>query len=313
MKKFITVVLIVVIALFAVSLVRDIIIKSVISVAATQITGAKVSVGRFSLSVVRQSMRIDNFKMYNPSGFPEGILVDIPKIAVDYDVFSLLKGKLHLRKAAINLKEIGLLKNKEGKLNVDALKVAQQPKDQKPAPQLAMQIDELTLEMGRVVSKDYTKKGEPQIAVYDINLKKTYKNIESAQQLAALIFAEPMKAAGIKGAAIYGVAMLTGVGFIPVVVGTALIEKDSVQQDVNVPLAKLYSKCLEVLKLNGKITKEDSAKGIINAKVNDVNIKVRLKELSATSSSITISARKYMLPKAEIASGILYKVLEGKN
>ena len=46
---------------------------------------------------------------------------------------------------------------------------------------------------------------EPLVQVFDVNLKdKTYKDIQSAQQLAALIMVEAMKPTAIKGAKIYG-------------------------------------------------------------------------------------------------------------
>ena len=70
-------------------------------------------------------------------------------------------------------------------MNVDQLKVVRQGKVQrgKPAEQMPMQIDMLTLGIGRIVSKDHFPGGEPIVKVYDINIRKSYKNITSAQQL----------------------------------------------------------------------------------------------------------------------------------
>jgi hypothetical protein len=148
------------------------------------------------------------------------------------------------------------------------------------------------------------------VQVYDINLKKSYKNITSAQQMAALILSEPMKQAGIKGAAIYGVAALTGVGFIPVVVAATLSDKDSAQQDMNVAIARLYDTSLSVLTRIGKVSKEDKAAGIISGQVGGASVTIKLKSLSAGKTKIAISAKKYMLPKPEIASGVLYQISE---
>jgi len=134
--------------------------------------------------------------------------------------------------------------------------------------------------------------------------------ITSAQQLAALILSEPLKHAGIKGAAIYGVSLLTGVAILPVAVVATFAGKDNAQQDINAPIDHLYEISLEVLKRKGKITKEQKSGGLIEAVAEGANVNSKLKSVSANTAHITISARKYMLPKPEIASGILYQVSE---
>jgi hypothetical protein len=314
MKKVGILFLIVIACLAVLGFAKDLIMQPVITAVATQVTGARVEMRGFSLGLIRQSVRINGFRMYNPKGFSPDLLVDLPKVSVDYDIPALLTGKFHFRLVDIELKEIGLEKNKEGKLNVDALKVAKTEtkgaQAKKPAKPLAIQVDVLNLNIGRIVSRDYSAGKEPVVQVYDINLKKSYKNITSAQQMAALILSEPMKQAGIKGAAIYGVAALTGVGFIPVVVAATLSDKDSAQQDMNVAIARLYDTSLSVLTRIGKVSKEDKAAGIISGQVGGASVTIKLKSLSAGKTKIAISAKKYMLPKPEIASGVLYQISE---
>lgn len=316
MKKIIKIAIIVLIAFFILGIIKDQIIKSVVSAVASNVTGAEVSIRGFSLCVLSQSVRIRDFKMYNPKGFsPKGILLDLPKTDVTYDLLSLLRGRLHLLRVDVVLKEIGLEKDKEGRLNVDALKIIEEERQKeaagtKPSKPLALQIDLLNLAMGRVVFKDYSAGLEPAIKVYDINLKKSYRNITSAQQLTALILAEPLKHAGIKGAAIYGVSALAGVAILPVAVAATFVGKDFVRKDLDVNIAGLYNISLSLLKRIGKINKEDKPAGIIHAQVRGADIAVHLKQISPKITQITISAREYMLPKPEIASGILYQITE---
>lgn len=312
MKKTRVILVIFCIAIFSVGIIKDQIIKSAITVIATQITGAPVHIDGFSLGIFNQSVRISGFKMYNPKGFSKAILVDLPEINVRYDLGALLKKRLYLVSVAIEIKEIGLEKNKEGKLNVDELKVVKQggKHKNKPSEQMPMQINVLTLSMGRIVSKDYTVAGELVVKVYDINMRKSYKNITSAQQLAALILAEPMKAAGIQGAAIYGAAMLTGVAVLPVAVALTLIGRDSVQQDFIATFDNVFEKTLNVLKRQGKITKEDKIRGIISVTINSVQINVKIIKKAGNKTQVVVSARKYLLPKPEIAGGVLYRISE---
>ncbi|MBU1124958.1 MAG: AsmA family protein, partial [Candidatus Omnitrophica bacterium] len=232
MKKPFKVILIAVTAIVVVSFSRDFMLKTLIAGVASQVIGTKVEIGGFSLSLLGQSVGIRNLRVHNPQGFPKGLILDLPRAAVELDVSALLRGRLHLSLLEIELKELGLVKNKEGKLNVDSLKIVEAPKEKKerkPEKQLALQIDIMNLQMGKVVMKDYSVGKESAVKVYEVNLKKAYKNITSASQLAVLILAEPMKAAGIKGASIYGAALLTGVGFIPVAIVATFAGKDSVQ------------------------------------------------------------------------------------
>lgn len=312
MKKTVVVLGVLFIVIFTGVIIKDQIIKSVITVIATQTTAAPVHIDGFSLGVFSQSVRISGFKMYNPKGFPRAILVDLPKINVRYDLGALLKKKLHLLNVEIEIREIGLERNKESKLNVDELKVVKQGKKQvsKPVEQIPMQIDMLTLDIGRIVSKDYSTSAGLVVKVYDINIRKSYKNITSVQQLAALILAEPMKAAGIQGASIYGVTMLTGVAVLPVTLAITFIGRDSVQQDFISTFDHAYEESLEVLKRQGKITRKDKSGGIISATINSVQVTVKIKKKTGSKIQLVISARKYLFPKPEIAGGILYGISE---
>ncbi|MDD5355804.1 MAG: AsmA family protein [Candidatus Omnitrophica bacterium] len=312
MNKKIRIIILAVVFLFAFCFVRDFLIKSLIGTAASSITGAPTSVGGLSLSIIRQSVRISNFRMYNPKGFPKDILVDIPSIKVACNLGALMKGKIHLRQLELDIKEIGMAKNKDGRLNVDSLKIAEEKPAEKekgkPAKQMAIQIDTVSLGMGRVVSKDYSVQGQPMVKVYDINLKKSYKDINSAQQLAALIVSEPLKAAGIQGLKVYGAAMLTGVAALPVVAAFTFAAKDYVQESFDVTMDKAYEAGLKAIKTAGKVKKEDKAAGVISAEVGGAKVTFKLKKVSDKSTQVTISARKFGFPKADIASGIMYRL-----
>ncbi|MGE5197860.1 MAG: AsmA family protein [Deltaproteobacteria bacterium] len=314
MKKIFIIIAIIVVVLIVLGIARDQIIKSAITIVATQITGAPVHIGGLSLGILSQSVRMSDFKMYNPKGFSNAVLVDIKTIKVSLDLGALLKKKIHLTDAEFDLREMNLEKNKEGKLNVDSLKVAKEEQAGKPGAQgkqMPLQIDLLKLDIGKLVSRDYTSAGvEPSLKVYDINIHKTYRNITSSQQLAALILAEPMKAAGIQGAKIYAVSMLAGAAILPVAVAATFAGKDSVQQDFSSGFDRIYEVSLGVLKQMGKITKEDRAAGTIGASIDSATVALKIKKKENNNYTVTISARKYLLPKPEIAGGVMYNISE---
>lgn len=311
MQRKIKILILAIILLFGFCLARDFLIKSLIGTVASNITGAPTRIGGLSLSIVKQSIKISNFRMYNPKGFPKDILVDIPRMGVAYNLVALIRGKIHLRQLELEIEEIGVSKNKDGKLNVDSLKLAEeksQDKGKKPTKQLSMQIDIASLGMARVVSRDYSVSAQPVVKVYDINLKKTYKNITSAQQLAVLIISEPLKAAGIQGLKVYGVSTLASVAALPVVGAFTFVGKDYVQEIFNVTQEKAYNAGLQAIKMVGKVKQENKAGGVINAEVSAAQVTFKLKKLSEKSTEVTISARKFGLPKAKIASAVMYRL-----
>lgn len=312
MKKNRKILIVIIISIFAIGVIKDQIIKSAVTVAATQIVGAPVHIDGFSLGVFKQSVRISGFKIYNPQGFSRGILVDLPKINVDYDLGAIFKKKLHLPNVEIMLKEMGLEKNNKGELNVDALKVVKQGKSQgeKSSEQMPMQLDLVKLGIGKIVLKDYSVGKEPSVKVYDLNINKSYKNITSVQQLAALILAEPMKTAGIQGAKIYGVAILAGAAVLPVAVAATFIGRDSVGEDFTANFDRIFEVSLAVLKKMGRVTKEEKSSGILGAEVNGSQVALKITKKSDNKTGVVISARQYFLPKPEIAGGVLYEISE---
>ncbi len=305
MKKFLIVIGIIVIFLVCITILKNLIIKSVVTKVASGVIGAPVHIDSFSLNILSSTIYMSGFKIFNPSGFPEGILVSCPKIKIIYDRATLFKQKRHFLLVEIELKEMGLTKNKEGKLNVDSLKIVQQSKSSEFIP---MQIDLLTLSIGKIVYKDYTVSTEPSVRVYDVNKQKSYKGIPSAEQLALLVLTEPMKDAAIKSAEIYGVAIVSGVAVLPVAVVAMFIGKDSVQGISDASFEHVYEVSLEVVGRMGKITKQDAPNGVIKANINGAWVSLQLRKKEDNKTEITISARKYMFPKPEIAGGVLYQI-----
>lgn len=319
-KKILSVALIVVAVLFVLGQVKDTAVKSVVTAVASNITGAPIHIGEFSLGIVRPAVHIKDFKMYNPQGFPGGEMVDIPQISVQYDLLSILKGKIHLSLLVFDLKEMVIIRNKDGKLNFDELKFAKEQaaasgtkkgEQKKPSKEMPMQIDKFMLNLGRVVVKDYTKPENPSILVYELSLKdKTFKNLTNAQQLAAVITLEGMKPAAIKSAATYAAATILGVGFFPAAVVGAMVGKDSAESVYHTNLDTALEIVGEVVRKIGEVKVENKAKGEIKAKAEGCDLTITFKKDDKGLTNVKVAARQFMLPKPEVAGGILYRISE---
>lgn len=302
----------VLILLLGSGIAKDLILKSAVTVVINQITGAPVHIDWLSVGVFQPAVRISGLKLYNPAGFSKAPLIDIPTIEVRYSLAALLKRNIHLSYAEINLKEMLLEKNRQGTLNVDSLKLTKKsaPGESKAtqAPRMPFHIETLKLYIGTVVHKDYSVGATPAVQMYSIHLHKLYRQITSPEQLAALILSEPLKAAGIHGAAIYGAAMLTGVGVLPVAIAAVFTAKGSIQQVFDLSFEQLFSRAITVAQKMGSVTKRDSASGLIHANVRSAQVLIKLKKLSEKKTELTITARRYMLPKPEVAGGVLYEI-----
>ncbi len=310
MKKIIILIIIIFAALFILAAVRDVVIKDFLAAGIKKVTGADVRIGKFSLSFLTQTVKINNFKMYNPQGFPKGILADLPYMKVSLDVAALFKNELHLKELTIDLKELQLIRNKEKELNVDALKPAKEKEATTGKKAESMRIDVLNLNIGRIVEKDYSVEGGPSVQVYDLNIRKSYRNITSMEQLIMLILSESMKSAGIRGAKLYGLSLLTGVGVIPIVAATTFLGKDSAEGEFNYSSNRVYDEVLKILTKSGTIKKANKASGFISANIEGADVSADISEIQNNKSRIRISARKFFFPKPEIANGILYQIEE---
>jgi len=297
-------------SLFILSVAKDVIIKSVVTTVAGHVMGTRVTAGGLHLGIFTGSVHIKGFKVYNPQGFPDGVLLDMPLIKVKCRLPALLKNKIDLSLVDIHLKQLIVIKSKEGKLNVDALKVSQKegaaPKNKQKT--MGFHIDLFNLEIGRVVNKDLSQGPKPFIEAYEVNFKKTYKNINSPNQLAALVLMGSLEQTAIKGAKIYGVAALAGVAILPVGIASMFAGKDHVSADFKYGFDRVFDAATAAANELGNITSSDRATGNIKLQVYGADAEIKISK--GPKINITISARKYLFPKPEIAAGILYEVSE---
>ena len=318
MKKILLIAVIVLIALSVIAVLKDQIIKNTVTMATSQITGAPTTIDSFSLGIIRQTVTVKGFKLYNPPGFPKEIFVDIPAIHVVFVLGDIFRKNIHFKEIDISLKELVIIKDKEGKLNVDALKVAEEPQKPKegttqkqPTGQIPLQIDLLKLSIGKIIYKDYSKGETPKIEVYDLGYKqKAYQNITSAQQLVALILSEAMKGTAIKGAKIYAASAILGVGFLPAGVAFTLMGKDSAQNDFNIPFEKTYTVALNTVKTLGQVKSEDKNSGTIKVLIDKDDVTVKVQSVTEKTTRVIVQARRLLLPRPQIAGGVLQQMID---
>jgi uncharacterized protein involved in outer membrane biogenesis len=191
MKKLAVTLAVVLVICFAAGVAKDAVIKMAIEGGVSVVTGLRMSIQAMKVGIIKSLVDIRGIKLYNPSGFADKIMCDMPEIFVDYDLGAIIKGDIHINDMKLNLKEFVVIKNKDGKLNLDSLKAVQAQKkpaqDQKPQKAVKIRIDNLELKIGKVVYKDYSRGATPSVSEFNINLDEKYQNITNPNTLVSLI------------------------------------------------------------------------------------------------------------------------------
>ncbi|MDP3979951.1 MAG: AsmA family protein [Chlamydiota bacterium] len=237
MKKFIsislTVILILVITL---ALTRNILTKTVLTGAIKTLTGLELNIGKVDIGILNTHAGIQGLVLHNPPDFQDEIMMDLPEIYIDYDLGALLKGKVHLEETRLNLKEFVVIKARDGKLNLDALKISGKEESEKPAQTKKaeegkatdFQIDLLELKIGKVIYKDYSSGTEPKIKEYDVNINEQFHNVTDPKALMNTIVIKALMKTNIAKLIGFDLGSLTE-GAADVLKGATSIATDTVE------------------------------------------------------------------------------------
>jgi hypothetical protein len=290
---------------------QQVIVKPIIEAVSSNVIGARITIGSFSLNPFTQQIHITDFKIYNEEGFPPELFFDASEILVDIDILEAVKGKIHCPLVVFRLDKMIVFKNAQGKLNVDELKIVQEKlHEKKKGPMPNFKIDVLKLNIEQVIVEDDSK-SPPIIQAYDLNLKdKTILNVNSVPKLVGLVMFEALKPTAIQSAGMYAATTLLGVGFLPGLAIGVAIANDKAVSELPHSMDQVYQQILKMVQRLGKVKSTDNSAGKIYAKVYDCDITIEVQSQGWNQSKIMIKARKYLLPKPEIAAGLMYQLKE---
>ena len=197
---------------------KNVVAKIAVSSGVWGVTGLKLEMRSLSVGLFRSRVHAQGVKLYNPEGFPDKIMADLPELYVDYDLPAFFTGKTHLRELRVDLNEFVVVKDAQGRLNLDSLKPVQKAKQEgkekpKPVKPGSFRIDDLQLKVGRVVYKDYSGGGAPRIEEYPVNLDEHHKNVNDPTALGALIVSRALLKTSVARLANFDLKELDDYGF----------------------------------------------------------------------------------------------------
>ncbi|MBI5144211.1 MAG: hypothetical protein HZA30_04005 [Candidatus Omnitrophica bacterium] len=174
-------------------LAKNAILKLTLEKAVRAISGLRLSIGAIDVGLIKPLLKVQRLTLLNPDKFPDRIMFEIPLLYIRYDIGSLFKNKIHLEDMTLELKEVSVVRNADGELNLNSLNIVKGPpkkKEKKVTPKQAMpaiMIDRLHLKVGKVIYKDYTQAPFPRILEFNINLDEKCENIRNPYALGSLI------------------------------------------------------------------------------------------------------------------------------
>ena len=204
MKKTAPIVIPVLIVALSLAIGKNLIAQAVIENGVRVLTGLPLKMGRFDFSLLKTNVGIWDLKLYNPAGYPDKVMIQVPEVYIDYELGAFLRGAVHLEEIRIYLKEFAVIKNDKGELNLNSLKALQasqgakkpaaeaKPEPGKKAKAPKMKIDRLSLRMEKVVYKDYSKGPEPSVKEFNLNVNEQYQDIKNLNYVVGIIVLKMM-------------------------------------------------------------------------------------------------------------------------
>lgn len=188
-------VIILAIMMVLVALAKNVIAKAAVMGGVKALTGLDLHIEQINVGLLENTVGIRGLTLQNPPGFSDNTMIDVPEVFVAYDLGAFLQHRVHLKEVRLELKEFTVVKNPQGQLNLNALKVVRESKAKSTQPKPSappgtapnIQLDLLALKIGKVIYKDYTGGGSPNIQEFPVNLHERYEHLTNPQAFVALV------------------------------------------------------------------------------------------------------------------------------
>jgi len=213
----------IIIALFLIMMVtffKDAIAGYLLKRDVKRLLGLDVVMQDMIVGLSTTTVETKEFKVLNPPGFEDKVMLDLPELYINYDIHACLNRDLHFEYIKLDLKEFYVIKNKDGKLNLEGIKVVQeakqvsegqiQPPPDANAKEFEFRIDTLDLTIGQVIYIDYTKmtRGKPYTKTWNVNVNDRFTDIDDPAKFAKLIIVKALTKTAISKLAHFDIGFL---------------------------------------------------------------------------------------------------------
>jgi hypothetical protein len=176
-------------------LLMDTIVKAVVESRIRSETGMDVKIGKFSVGLASPTVLIEDFKLYNTAEFGGSPFIQMPELFLEYDRSQFKNRKLRIKLLRLNLSEIGIVTDKKGHSNIEALGALASKQAQQKMDVEFKGIDTLNLTFQSV---RMTQMGDPpQEELLDFKIKNAiFHNLNKEEDFQGLAMGLALKAQG---------------------------------------------------------------------------------------------------------------------
>ena len=146
-------------------------------------TGLQLDIKSFNISPIRSLVRINDFRLFNPEGYQDKVMIYIPEILIDYNLLAALKGRIHVEELFVYLKELTVVKNKYNEVNLKHLEVTQKQQEKEEGDPSKVQIDKLNIKIEKVIYKDYSNGKTPSVTKFNIDDVESYEEVKNSHNI----------------------------------------------------------------------------------------------------------------------------------
>jgi hypothetical protein len=100
---------------------KDAVLRKVAEYSVERETGVDASIGSFKLDLRSASVRVTDFRLHNPPGFGDGLMLHMPEMFLEVDRQASTNGALRFREARVHVSELNVVKNAQGQTNIMSL------------------------------------------------------------------------------------------------------------------------------------------------------------------------------------------------
>jgi len=171
---------------------KDNVAKGVVTRGVRIITGLDMSIGSLKVGVLRPVIIVNDLKLYNPPGYKDRVMAEIPRIYIDYELGSLFFYKtIYIKELRFYMKEFNVIKNEKGELNINSLNIVRDKKQglqaPKKKPRRGVMIYLLDLKIDKIVFKDYAKGEPPVVKEYNIKVNEKFHSVNDLYALGSVV------------------------------------------------------------------------------------------------------------------------------
>ena len=181
------VIIVIVLALMLVAIGRNSIMKWAVRTVAKNFMGIELEMDSARLGVLNTDIILSNVVVMSPKSFEDKQMMKASSIYVNYELMPLIFKKVHLTDLKLDISEIVVIKDPEGKMNTDVVKkiakrgVIQEggngkpggpPTEQDEMKNVQLEIDRVTISLGKVIFKDYSSGGRPQVSMVQLGISR---------------------------------------------------------------------------------------------------------------------------------------------